>query len=157
MEDQKPKIVKTLIVANGEAHGDENSGVYTLRVEGLPSKERAQKFAVEMAKRVVDALNIVMGSPAGAVGSNDGDVLDGISGSGSAAVMAKNIEEFLEKMDAPPEVIASVRETIESVRAEFGEVDIAKDDCQCPGCRARRADEEREAQLKSGTSSEAKH
>lgn len=142
---------KRLIAAIGKVNRKDFS--YSLNVENLPSVEHAEKFAQIMGLKIVQALQEIMGDPENvSVNANVSEEMRSKIGEsvGKEAMKAPTLEDFLEKIGAPPEVIKQVSEAVASIGNEV-------DDCQCPGCVARRAAEARERDIEAGSKSDAKH
>ena len=144
---------KHLIAMVGFVNKEDNS--YHLKVENLPNREIADAFAQAMGPATVEVLQHVMGGPPTAVGTNanvDEAARAAIAESTGAEMTspAKTLEEFLEKTGMPAELVKQVSDAMANIGKE-------KDDCPCPGCVARRAEEAREGRIEAGSKSDAKH
>lgn len=121
-----------LILVNGTIVDDDE---YQLIVKGLPGIKETREFAQKMAVATAAVLNEVMGgAPTGVVARGSG-ATDAVQEGIAAAVGTP-----MTPRDQLPEAIK--------------EALAAMDNCQCPGCVARRAHEEK---LASGSNSNAKH
>lgn len=133
-----------LIAAIGVVNEEEKS--YTLTLKNLPNVAVTREIAQVMGVKAAEALKEILGAPdrigvSNSVNEASREQLSEVSGNEVNA--AASVAEFLKSSDAPQEVIDEIVNLIDQ-----------KDDCQCPGCIARR---EHEAKLKAGSISDAKH
>lgn len=133
-----------VILLNGKLTSDNS---YRLDVSGFPTREHARQFAALIAGYGAQALNEIMGAPPNQVvadgpGATAETVADIEMKSGQKVTMLKDV-------DIAATITASMREAMAQMVEE-----LEKDDCQCPGCVARR---EYEAKIKAGSKSDAKH
>lgn len=133
-----------LIAAVGEIN--EETKTYTLTIRNLPTVQNTKDIAQLMGVKALEALQEIMGKTPESIGVNKNvdeasrEMLQELSGK---EVDATTLGEFLKKAGAPAEAVDALTAILDP-----------KDDCQCPGCIARRA---HDAKLASGSKSDAKH
>lgn len=133
-----------LIMLQGKLTGETS---YRLDVSGFPSRDHARQFAALIAGYAAQAMNEIMGSPASRVVAGGPGATDEVKADLEAKSGAK--VDTIDTIDNPS-IAAMITATMREALAEMKEAD----DCQCPGCVARR---DHEAKLAAGSKSDAKH